>query len=209
MAYILGLIFTDGNIFYNKSVQNTNYVQGTLSFGQKDLELVTKFSNLIGYDEKIQFRKERFDSNIARSDLYVIIINSNDLMHQLEQLNITVSKSMEMKFPIIPKEYLRHFIRGCWDGDGTVYMENNRIRASYVSGSLSFIESLMGNLEDLGLSKRKLYEHNHSKSYYFRYVSDDDCLKLYNLFYSNVSPEQFYSKKYQIFKDYFNEPNYC
>jgi len=28
-----------------------------------------------------------------------------------------------MAFPKIPDEYIRHFVRGCWDGDGTVYIE--------------------------------------------------------------------------------------
>lgn len=203
MAYTLGLIFTDGNVFYSKAPNNVNYVQGTFAFGQKDKELITKISNLIGYEGKIQFRKERHDKKISRSEIYMIIINSSDLLLQLERFNITPNKSMDMKFPEIPTQYLKHFIRGCWDGDGSVYMENNRIRASYVSGSLSFIENLMEILEDFGLSKRKLYQHKHSDSYYFRYVSDDDCQKLYNLMYKNVSPELYYSKKYNVFKEYF------
>lgn len=205
MAYVLGLIVTDGNVNYSKSATNTEYLQGGLTFCQKDIELVKKFSQLIGFDSEIEYRKERFDEKTAAGALYCIHINSNDLLVQLEKLGITPKKSMSVKFPDMPKEYLRHFIRGCWDGDGTVYIENNgRIRASFISGSKSFIENLMEYLEDFGLSNRKLYEHNHSRAYYFRYVSDDDCFKLFNLLYKDVSPEQFYSKKHQIFKGYFN-----
>lgn len=208
MAYVLGLIVTDGNVIYVKSAHNIEYLQGRLTFGQKDIELVEKFSKLIGFDSDIEHRKKRISNKTVAGELYTIEIHSNDLLFQLDKLGITPKKSLKIKFPEMPNKYLRHFIRGCWDGDGTVYLENDgRIRASYVSGSICFVESLMQHLEDFGLSKRKLYEHKHSKSYYFRYVSDDDCFKLYRLFYKDVSEEQYFSKKYQIFKNYFNNKN--
>ena len=58
-----------------------------------------------------------------------------------------------MVFPDIPEEYMRHFIRGCWDGDGSVFFDRNRLVASYISGSKIFIERLVQELYKIGISK--------------------------------------------------------
>jgi hypothetical protein len=59
-----------------------------------------------------------------------------------------------MIFPNIPEEYIRHFIRGCWDGDGSIFFDQNKLVASYISGSKKFIERLVQELHKIGISRR-------------------------------------------------------
>ncbi len=59
MAYVLGLIYTDGNIdpgILNNPTRETTLRIGRLTFGQNEKELVEKFLNLIGSDSKILYR---------------------------------------------------------------------------------------------------------------------------------------------------------
>jgi intein-encoded DNA endonuclease-like protein len=46
-----------------------------------------------------------------------------------------------MAYPYVPEEYLSHFIRGYFDGDGCIYENKNFV--NIVGGSLDFMESLM------------------------------------------------------------------
>lgn len=57
-----------------------------------------------------------------------------------------------MKFPNVPDEFVRHFIRGCWDGDGSVFVDKDsrKMYANFVSGSRDFLESMVGKLMNAG-----------------------------------------------------------
>ena len=207
MAYILGLIYTDGNVDcrnLKKANSKGSYVQGRLTFSQKEIELVEKMLKLMDCDVKISFRKKRELKDTVAGEMYYFSINSNKLFKRLQELGVNPNKSLNLKFPIIPREYIRHFIRGCWDGDGTVYIEKNGgLRAGFVSGSLEFIKTLKNHLEFHGLSSQKLHTINKGKGYYFRYNSLNDCSLLFSYLYRGVNSDQYLQRKFQIFKDYF------
>ena len=89
-----------------------------------------------------------------------------------------------MKFPDIPDEFVNHFIRGCWDGDGSVYIDksSNSVFASFVSGSKDFITELLSRLCKYGLPIRTL--HQRVNTYYFRYTGQQ-CKLLAEYLYQN------------------------
>lgn len=107
---------------------------------------------------------------------------------------------------------MRHFIRGCWDGDGTVYWENNdptKPRASFISGSKLFAAGILKQLVSLGLSERRLYTGNEGRAFYFRFLGLD-CARLYHIFYDGVPESMYLTRKYERFKaiaNYFEVEN--
>ena len=202
MAYVLGLIYTDGNI------TDASLKMGRLTFAQKEKKSVEKFLNLIGADSKILYRRREKYVNTTAGELHYFHINSDIVYKQLLELGLTPNKSLSMTFPKIPEDYyIRHFIRGCWDGDGTVYIEkrNGNLKTSFVCGSLEFITGLKEHLRKQGLSDVKLYENKRSKkgnvSYYFRYGTKDS-IKLFHYLYDEVPESQYLKRKYEIFKNY-------
>ncbi|TVL99685.1 MAG: hypothetical protein CV087_17205 [Candidatus Brocadia sp. WS118] len=210
MAYVLGLIYTDGNIdpgMLNDPIRKTTLRIGRLTFAQREKELVEKFLNLIGSDSKILYRRRAKYENTTAGELYYFHINCDKYFEQLVKLGLTPNKSLSMKFPEIPDEYVRHFIRGCWDGDGSVYIEkrNGNLKTSFVCGSYEFIKALVEYLHKQGLSAVKLYEDRRSKkgnvSYYFRYGTKDS-VKLFHYLYDGVPESQYLKRKYEIFKSY-------
>jgi len=71
-------------------------------------------------------------------------------------------KSLVLKFPIIRNDLMRHFIRGYFDGDGSIYWHQNRgqsrggMRLSIV-GTRRFLGSLQSELNrSLGIKRKKL-----------------------------------------------------
>ncbi len=206
MAYVLGVIYTDGTLRLDI---RQNSQMGSLSIFQKEKELLEKVLTLMECEVNIVTKTRREYNNVVRGEGYRFGIVNNLLYKQLIDLGVTPNKSLILKFPNIPKEYARHFIRGCWDGDGTVYIEkrNGHLKSSFICGSLNFIKMLLQYLEDAGLSKRKLYTDTRSKggntSYYFRYATKDS-IKLFHYLYRDVTESQYLKRKYSIFFNYLN-----
>ncbi|MCH8904811.1 MAG: hypothetical protein IIA45_12970 [Bacteroidetes bacterium] len=206
MAYVLGLIYTDGNLHLRKT--RSGYEMGVLSFAQKDKELVEKMLKLMKCDAKIRFRKRRVLENITAGELYYFSIGNNDLANDLRRLGVTPKKSLSMKFPEIPTDYLSHFVHGFFDGDGSVYLANKKfIRITLLSGSYDFIEALNYKLRDAGFPLRRIYGGYKSQknAHFIRYTSHKQALEFFNFLYRGVSSEMYYERKHQIFLGYFEK----
>lgn len=200
MAYVLGFIFSDGNI-------GKHFGSHHLTVSQKEPEILYKLLKLMNCDVKLlKIKRKKYKTGIS-GDSYFFRITNEKIFNDLVLLGLTPDKSLTIDFPIIPHEYVRHFIRGCWDGDGSVYIEkkNGSIRASYTSGSINFIKGMLDELEKAGLKKRKIYTVKRKKpTYYFRFTGVSQCKKLYHYLYDNVSSDQFLQRKFDVLNDFLN-----
>ena len=194
MAWVLGLIYTDGCL-----VKPTRTSKFMVTVGQKEEELLEKVLLLLKSNAKLTFKPKRGITGA----LYTISINNEEIYADLQCLGLTPAKSLTVQFPDMPPDCVRHFIRGCWDGDGSVYFQKRDLRpmASYVSGARLFIERLVGHLVNLGLPDRTIYKSVRSKHpvYYFKY-SGGQCTKLYHVLYDDVDATMYLSRKYDAFK---------
>lgn len=131
--YLLGAFMTDGHIRINKKRTNTKYA----SICSSDLDWLSKIKDLICPELKIKFDKQS-DSCGA------IYIHSKQIVDWLISKGCHPKKSLNLQFPNIPEIYLPDFIRGCIDGDGTVYYGKNKRGYDFyycclVSASKNFI----------------------------------------------------------------------
>jgi hypothetical protein len=196
MAWVLGIVCSDGNL--TKEIP-------LLKLDQKEPQLLNKIKRLMKCNAKLYYQqKTAYKSGIA-GEIYHLRIFNQKIYDDLIRLGLTPDKSMKVGFPVIPSQYVRHFIRGCWDGDGSVFIENQSgyIRASYISGSINFIKGMLNELERAGLPKRTIHKtRSKTPSYYFRF-NGEQCEKLYHFLYDDVTAEQYLERKYKVFKDYF------
>lgn len=206
MAYVLGILYTDGclsmQIHHGKrSTRRTPII----SLAQRERELIGKVLALIDCDAKIHYRKRKVYGGRICGAVYYFSIACYAIYPDLVRLGLKSAKSLDIAFPTIPNKYVRHFIRGCWDGDGSVYFEKrnpSNIKASFYSGSRPFINGLLSKLEKAGLPKRKVYIKQGKKpSYYFRFTGSQ-CIKLYHYLYDDVPPTQYLERKHASFKKY-------
>ncbi len=145
MAYILGIITTDGCL-----VEHKNGYPG-LDITSKDRDLLEEIKSRIEAGHKIGKKMRCYRLQIRNRILY------NDLL----KLGLTPRKTKTKIFPEVPKEYLPDFVRGCFDGDGSVliwkeprWKHSWQMRTVFSSGSIGFIEQLRQILSDnIGLSK--------------------------------------------------------
>lgn len=201
MAYVLGIVCTDGNIrpsiLKNPNTKDSIRVS-RLTISQKETELLKKVLKLMNCDTKLLYRKRKKFLNTVSGETYYFHLNSDRLYDDLIRLGLTPNKSLTLKFPNVPKEYVNHFIRGCWDGDGSVFIDktSNSIFASFVSGSYEFISAILNNLIIYGLPPRKL--HSRGNSYYFRYTGNQ-CKQLAQYLYTDADNAMWLNRKYKLF----------
>lgn len=129
-AYWLGVVCADGHIarssrdclFYNK-----------MALISKDLDLIDKFKRSINSGHKISKRCIYDKRTKKYYTSYMIQITSKWFVSHLINLGIGHDKTTKAKFPNIDTTLYRHFIRGLFDGDGSLSLSNNRLRINLIS----------------------------------------------------------------------------
>jgi hypothetical protein len=189
MAYVLGVIYTDGCISQDLY---------RFMVAQKEPELLEKCLKLMGSDAMIVFTKKR---GIAGA-IYKFQVNGKGIIEDLLKLGLKPNKSLSLDFPKIPSACVKHFIRGCWDGDGSVYLEENNPSkpcASFISGSENFATEILKHLVMLGMSETRMYKRSRRNIFEFRFRGTD-CAKLYHVLYDDVPEIMYLNRKYERFE---------
>jgi transcriptional regulator with XRE-family HTH domain len=202
MAYVLGVIYTDGNLISGTWSKRLSKPIGRLTITQKEPELLEKVLGLMECNARILFENKKQYGNIVAGARYTFAIVNNKLYDDLLKFGLTPNKSRTLQFPDVPREYVRHFVRGCWDGDGAVYLErrSERIKASYVSGSKQFIMGMVDALSKDGLQIKTVYTNKRkTPSYYFR-LNISQMPAFYKYLYNNVPDTQYLTRKYNLLK---------
>jgi predicted DNA-binding protein YlxM (UPF0122 family) len=187
MAYVLGLLLTDGNI-------GTDNAQ--VSIGMKEGYLLENIKKILKSEHPVKYSKSK--------DIYFFGFCRKKMSDRLFELGITPNKSMKVNFPDVPDQFLSHFIRGVFDGDGSVFFDPRRkeypLRVSFTSGSRAFITTLERKLHlHAGLSKRTIYKRLQKRmSYYIRYCHKDS-LKFFDYIYEGADESMRLERKYLKF----------
>ena len=115
---------------------------------------------------KLYFRRHKKElKQISRytktkTGVYMLNINSKTIKDDLMNIHgIMPCKSFNIEFPFVPEEYLHHFVRGYFDGDGYVKYETYTV--SFVGGSYSFMNSLNQVLQNHNLPAELLNQNKH------------------------------------------------
>lgn len=110
-AYFLGLLLSDG---YN-DIKN-----GIVSIDLQEEDLPTL--RLLNSALNITPRPIRcYENKYAVKPRHRVVVSSRKISERLEQLEMVKQKSYNLKFPQqVPENMLRHFIRGYFDGDGSI-----------------------------------------------------------------------------------------
>lgn len=187
MAYILGYIFADGYIRIRKYSME-------LSIKSKDHGILNKMN--LAMVSNYPILKYKTDTGI----IYRLSIYRKEIIKDLLNLGLTPRKSLTMKFPKIPNKFIFHFIRGYFDGDGSVRIIGNSLEIKFTSGSFTFLVGLKEELEKL---KIKSMIYNYSKKTHTHYVlkilKENQKYFIDNL-YNQAS--LFLQRKQAIFQEY-------
>lgn len=137
-AYWLGYICADGTIY-----EKTNTDSGTLKIETKKLdeEIVLKFKQDLQCTHPIKHYSNKYFEGYECSRL---VIKSNDLINDLAQFGIKSKKSTSLTFPkeIINNQYINAFIRGYFDGDGSICLYSRGEFDIKILGTEQFLNTI-------------------------------------------------------------------
>ena len=142
MAWTFGLWIADGNIYKKQNI---------ISFVSNDYDMLEIVKSNLKSEHKISRCDNAFQLHISNKIMY------GDLL----KLGGIPRKSLTIKFPEIPDEFLSHFIRGEFDGDGGFCVrEQNKHKylESYCTGNIDFLTILIEKIkENAGIDPPNLY----------------------------------------------------
>jgi hypothetical protein len=162
-AYFLGFIAADGHNMRSAALQ--------LTLHESDVEILESLKKECAYSGPLILKKSA--KQIA------LTVNRKDFIKNLENHGIIQRKTFSMKFPDIEEQLIKHYIRGYFDGDGTLGLTTNKkeIRASIVGGCKPFlaelkqvIENVLGITCSIGNRKSKISNNIH----YVLYISGNN-----------------------------------
>lgn len=172
VSYLIGLLFTDGNL-------NKEKTRLTLSLTEKTVieQLFPYFSDT----EKRKIYKYQPSGNVK--PLYTIL-NSNIIsIEKMQNIGMAPCNSANKPFPDLSELNLHDFLRGVFDGDGCIYCSSHFKEITYYAISITvasklFAEGLINLLESIGLrphlvedSRRHLQE---IKTFYIKIYRQED-----------------------------------
>jgi hypothetical protein len=203
MSYILGYIVADGCICEDKKRKKNPF---SFNITSADREHLYKIKEALGSEYKIGDKLSSNGNIIAQMQFRNKIIVS-DLM----KLGITFRKTYSLGLVKVQEEYFADFVRGFFDGDGSVFIYNvnntPQIKVGFVCASLEFITDFNQKLCCLLKIKEKSIhcipakENKVNKYSIDFYISD--CEKLYSFMYGN-NPEIYLERKRKIFEEWQN-----
>ena len=201
-AYILGLLYADG---WNQTERNSV----SLSLKEADKEVLDKVTSLIQptkplkhIDMSNQRKKLGFENS---QNQYRLVIANKHISQRLVELGCGKAKTHNLTFPTeeqVPSHLVRHFVRGYFDGDGSV--SGDKQKQFCFVGTEDFLLPLQQILiEELGFSKTKLDQRhknidNNIRS--LRYCGINQCIEFREWLYKDATI--YLERKKNIFDSY-------
>lgn len=196
-AYWLGYLYADGFIGDN--------AHNNIIFSQKitDSYIIEQFAEDISFTGKLRISNSISTTFLNGQPQFVINFSSRTMADDLRALNMNTKKSMTMKeLPPIEASLFRHFVRGYFDGDGTIVASE---RNSYkdriylcvhwnIIGTIDFLKKIAEKLP----IKTFFYDSKTPEMKYLSSSSKKSICSLYNYLYDEAS---FYLKrKHDVFQ---------
>lgn len=187
-AYWLGFLYADGCVH-----SNSNEISITL----KDRDHLEKFRKAIKSNNKIGESIDRRFSSLPK--IYHFSIKDKQLKSDLIKWGCVPNKSLSLtKIPNIPRDFVSHFIRGYFDGDGSLHWLNGtkNFRISFV-GTAPFLKDIQ---KELGLSL-SLGQQEGNKSKYFQVAGRKQVPMILDYIYKDSDENIRLTRKYKNYLD--------
>lgn len=187
-SYILGVIYSDGCVSFDKHTQKYR-----ITIAMNDLDIMEKIHRIMTPNKKLyNYKHPR-----AGVDTYYVISTNKKDIEFLFKLGITEKKSLSMKYPNIDRKYDRDFIRGYFDGDGSVYESKTNTYYKGVKKSYDYIyvRFTTGSIEFANSLYNKLLEYNIESNIYNDTRLDNNSM--YISIYKKKSLKKFFDFIYK------------
>ena len=193
----MGFIYADGFIS-NRKIGSR---QLGISLSVEDFAHLEKFNKSIESNHKINIYKTNSSSYKEDIEYCRVIITDDKVCDDIEKLGVLEHKSLVLSFPSefqVPLSFRYHFIRGYFDGDGSISITNNKEFAFKLCGTKEMLDEIK-NIFGLnhGLDKRNEDTKN---SYSLSIGGNRQVEKMLDLLYfdANIYLDRKYARYIQL-----------
>lgn len=194
MAYWIGILGSDGSV-------NKNENQIYIELQREDKELLEKLNLTIENQRPVKDYETA--KGYENSKLYFY---SAEIKKDLAKYKIIPNKTYDNNygFPyLLEKEYYKDYIRGLFDGDGSI-KKGNSLTWQIDSGSFEIILEIQKFLKEQGIETQYTVLPKKNIDIYRIYCYGEEKIKkIYNLIY-NTKSSLFMKRKKDKFKIYLN-----
>ena len=205
MSYVLGYIVADGCIAVRKDRMKNPY---TLNITSADKEHLYKIRKVLDSEHAIS---KKFNGS-STGIIYQLQISNPVIADDLIELGIKPRKTYNLKPIEVPDDFFPDFVRGFFDGDGTVYIYqvNNvpQIKAGLVGANKLLINDFNNKIcKRLEIPLKSVQQQTdvkrgrvtqHRITFYI-----DDCERLRQFMYGH-NPSIYLDRKFEIFERWEN-----
>lgn len=164
-AYIMGLIMSDGWVTSNRQIG--------IRLNIKDKNVLYKIASY--FSENINLKKN--------GNFCLFKISSCEAFYNLKKYGITTNKTYDnLRIPEMDEELIRHFIRGYFDGDGTIYVDRSFLIYNICSINEEFLIQIQNVLSNNGIYSSINKEVRKGKKMFVVDHYCQDCKNMYRLF---------------------------
>ena len=196
-AWMLGFISADGYIDSSKTKLK-------FTLAEKDKDVLEKIKSILRSNSPIKRKEGRQikGTDYFGSSTVTLMISNAQICQDLEKHGAFYKKSLKLQFPLFLKdELIRHFIRGYFDGDGSITFGRHDFPKISIASNKEFLEGIHDILLKENITSN-IYASNRSKVNSLEINAKSIVEKFLNYIYkdSNI----FMERKYQRYK-YFSE----
>lgn len=147
-AYWLGFIYADGWVTKNKL---------SIRLSETDASHLDKFKNSLNSNHPIHLYNCTNGFSVVGNKSANISITSEKMVKDLLNIGVFNKKSLILKFPnFLQKELVRHFIRGYFDGDGSISLCFYSRKKGEIKKYIKGVMNICGTYEMLSVMKTYL-----------------------------------------------------
>lgn len=198
-AYWLGFLYADGYIDKKNSIR--------INLSSIDEAHLIKFQKAIeAYNHKIIHSEKRMGDKIYLQSCFAI--RDKQMVEDLAKLGCVNNKSLILEFPYnkIPENLYSHFIRGYFDGDGSINYTKKIYKGKQHHWRIEFIgtEKMLVAIKNI-LGKEKLSLENKG-NYFVLQISGAKQLEIIlNYIYKDATDDILLSRKKEKYNQFIQE----
>lgn len=144
-AYILGFLYSDGSVSPSKSAVS-------LALQESDVAILEQIRSEIGSARPLEFLdySQKNDFGYHYLNQYRLVVYSAEMCSDLIDKGVVPSKSLKITFPEwMPSELVPHFVRGVYDGDGSIYRQIKSVSNQAVTVTITATENFCQSLKTI------------------------------------------------------------
>lgn len=182
-AYWLGFLYADGNV----RIVGSKALDLTLA--KKDESHLQCFANFMGNNLRITTRENLLHGYERVHISCRLIVHNSQIVDDLIKWGCVPEKTFVLSPPDINKQFIKHFIRGYFDGDGSVSLANKKYNSRFLGANKEFVTFIRDELHENAFTKKAnvktLSRNNRNDLFEFGFYSYEDNKKLYEYLYSD------------------------